>query len=797
MLKNYIKIAYRNLLRNKGYATINIVGLTLGITCSSLLFLFVIDELSFDTMHSKGDNIYRIIEIDDSGEQRRFFGQTAPPVAKAIIEEYPEVQQATRLYKLGGQYVFSINEDKYAERDYFFAENTIFDVFDFELIQGDTKTALKEPYSMVLTESYAKSLFGTTDNVIGREINAGGDYPNIVTGILKDLPQNSHLQFNLLVAPQYSSDGYKRFVEDWSGYGAYTYVVLDNEASVDQFQAKIPGFVDNHFEPQQQRNFYLQPLSEIHFGSAQIEYSNEDNRGQLSYIYLFIAIGIFMIVIACINYMNLATAKSLQRGKEIGIRKASGAQRGQLITQFLSESVLIAMLSLILAIGLVDVLLPFFNQLTDKQFEFNANTFGGIFMLLFALTAIVGLLAGSYPALLLSKLKAASILKGEMSAGKGSASMRRVLVVAQFTVSIVMILATLVASQQLNYIQSKSLGFNKDQMLVIDINNGDVRRKFETIRSEYAKSPYISAVTVSSRVPGEWKNIRQVYTTLAGSQDSIRFNYIGIDEYMLDAYEIELAQGNNFTGLAQADTLNIIINEAAVKALGLKNPLGAYLELSDERKGRYKVIAVAKDFNFQSLHQQIAPVILGYQSNSFQSIDYFSLKFDPNHVEEVVAHATAVHNAFDQFTPIEYHFLDEQWAIFYKNDLRASHVFKIGAGITILIACLGLFGLASFIIQKRMKEIGVRKVLGASVQNLFFLLSKTFVLQIAIAFCIAAPIAFYFMSSWLNNFAYRIPFSPVLYLLVLVGVLAVALATISIQIWKATHINPVKTLRSE
>ncbi|MBL6444897.1 ABC transporter permease [Fulvivirga sp. 29W222] len=794
MLKNYFKIAVRNIARSKAYSFINIAGLTLGITCCSLLFLFVMDEMAYDSMHSKRDQIYRVIEISTEGDETRYFGQTTPQTGPTLASDYEEISQYTRLFRFGGHVNFSIGDTKFAEREYCYADSSFFDVFDFELVQGDRETALSKPNSMIIDEEWAHTLFGNEDP-LGKEIALAHRDTYVITGVMKKVPQNSHLQIRILVSVPYSDEFFSKYQTDWNTYGASTYVVFNEKASPSAFAKKIPAFVEKYFKPEANRNFYLQPLSDIHFGSQNIEYGSEATKGQKAYIYIFMGIGIFMLLIACINYMNLATAKSLHRGKEIGMRKVSGALRYQLIIQFLSESTFIAFIALALSIGLVDLLLPYFNVLTDKSFVFNTETFGNILALLFLITLAIGLLSGIYPAIVMSKLRPANILKGSMSTGKGSVTLRKVLVVTQFTLSIIMIIATIVASNQMKYIQNRSLGFNKEQLLVVDINNGEVRRRFEAMKSEFANSPYITKVAVSSRVPGEWKNLQEVYVKSQGnSQDSIRTNYIGFDEHMIDVYEMKLASGSNFTGNIAEDSLHVLINDTAVSALGLSDPLGNYIQIG---QGQYKVIGVLADFNFESLHNEIAPLVLGYRSNVFQPIDYFSLKFDPEHMEEAIAHASKVHNQFDESTPIEYHFLDEQWEQFYKNDKRAGNIFTIGAGITIFIACLGLFGLASFIIQKRTKEIGVRKVLGASVGDLFLLLAKTFILQVLLAFIIAIPVSWYIMSDWLKNFAFRFEMGVVEFLIAGLVAVVIAILSVSYRVVKAALLNPVNTLRTE
>ncbi|MBK6266360.1 ABC transporter permease [Marivirga sp. S37H4] len=797
MWKNYFKIAYRNLWKNKTYSTINILGLTLGITCSSLLFMLVIDEFSFDGMYDKKDRLYRLIEVNTTAEETREFGMVPGPTGKTLSDEYAEIENYTRLYKFGGQIVFQHNEEAYQERDYYFAEDNFFELFNLEWIAGDPATALQKPFAVVIDEEWALRLFGTTE-ALGKTLDSGGDTDFLVTGVIKKLPQNSHIQYKILVGLPTDWDFYKEIANSWDRYGAYTYLLLQENAKPESIHQKMKGFVANHFEDPQQHDFYLQPLSDIHFNSAGIEYASDTNRGQITYAYIFMAIGFFMLLIACINYMNLATAKSLHRGKEIGIRKVSGAFRHQLVSQFLSESVLFAFIALILSVFLVDLLLPYFNELTNKQFVFNVETFGSIFFLIFSITIIVGLLSGSYPAILMSRLKPTSILKGAMKSSKSSVVLRKVLVSTQFTLSIIMIIATIVAYRQLNYVQNVPLGFENEQMLIVDINSGEVRERFETIKSEFANSPYVEGVAVSSRVPGEWKSIQEVYTKNFGSADSMKMNYIGFDADMINLYKMQLIEGENFTGNNKTDSLHIIINETAAQILNLDDPIGKFLELSDDGISQQLQIAgVVKDFNFQSLHNKVGPMILGYRANAFQSIDYFSLKFNAEHTEEVLAHAEEVHKIFDTRSSMEYHFLDEQWAAFYKEDRRVSNVFAIGGGVTIFIACLGLFGLASFVIQQRTKEIGIRKVLGAEVTTIVGLLSKDFLKLILISILIAVPISWYAMDKWLQDFAYRVDVSWWIFAGSGLIVMVFALFTISFQSLKVAYTNPVDSLKRE
>lgn len=797
MIKNYIKIAFRNLWKNKTYSAINILGLTLGITCSSLLFMLVIDEFSFDKMYDKKDRLYRLVEINSESEETREFGMVPAPTGKTLSEDYEEIEDYTRLYKFGGQIVFQHNEEAYQERDYYFAEPNFFELFNLEWIEGDPATALQKPFSIVIDEEWALRLFGTTD-VLGETLDSGSETDFLVTGVIKKLPQNSHIQYKILLGLPNDNEYINRLVNSWEEYGAYTYILLKENANPESIHQKMDGFVANHFKEPQEHDFYLQALPNIHFNSASIEYASDTNRGEITYVYIFMAIGFFMLFIACVNYMNLATAKALDRGKEIGIRKVSGAFRHQLVAQFLSESTLFAFIAFILSFFLVDLLLPTFNTFTNKQFVFNLDTFGTIFLLIFSVTILVGLLSGTYPAILMSRLKPTYILKGAMQTGKGSVVLRKVLVSTQFTLSIIMIIATLVAYRQLQYIQDVPLGFENEQMLVVDINSGNVRDRFETMKTEFANSPYVEGVAVSSRVPGEWKSIQEVYTKNFGSADSIKMNFIGFDADMINLYKMQLIEGENFTGNNKSDSLHIIINETAAQTLNLEDPIGKILELSDDGISQQLQIAgVVKDFNFQSLHNEVGPMILGYRANPFQSIDYFSLKFNAEHTEEVLAHAEKVHEMFDTRSSMEYHFLDEQWAAFYKEDKKVSNVFAIGGGVTIFIACLGLFGLASFIIQQRTKEIGIRKVLGADVSSIVGLLSKDFLKLILIAILIAVPISWYAMDMWLQDFAYRVGLSWWMFAFSGFVVMAIAFFTISFQSIKVAFRNPVDSLKQE
>ena len=796
MLRNYFKVAFRNLFRTKLYSSINIAGLTLGIACSTLLALYVLDESRFDKFHKNGDNIYRLILTDDSSGEIRHYGVTQGMLGSELVETYPEVEKTTRLWQPTGQVTFNHRGERLSERGWFMADSEFLNFFDFELISGDRSTALLQPNSIVLTESMATKYFGDEDPM-GKTIyeNRKGDL--IVTGLLKDIPSNSHLQFDMLISMDKVEEGWEAYLNNWGRFGTYTYLRLSEDANENVLSSKILELLKGKMgEEGATVGLYMQHLYDIHFHSASIEFGVDENKGDLKYVYFFIAIGVFILLIAAINYVNLATARAMQRAREIGVRKASGAQRNQLIAQFMSESTVIAVLSFILAIGLVDLMMPYFQSITQR--EGIETSFSNILIVQFALTTIIGLLSGIYPALYLSKLKPAAVLRGD-SVGKTGERFRRVLVISQFSLSIFMIIATLVVYQQLNYITQLDLGFNKEHIVVVDINNGNVRNKFEEMKTEFSKHSNVINVAASSRVPGEWKNIREVYVEESGnSADSIISYYMAFDEDMISTFDFSLLIGANFSGNRSSDSTKIILNEAAVRALNLpEDPIGSVIKVDRTGDTEYTVIGVVKDFNFQSLHSEIAPLLIGFWNAPIQVIDYFSIKISDKNLAESIAHITEVHGMFDQSTPIEYHFLNEQIDSFYQNETRAGKIFSYGASLVIFIACLGLFGLASFMIQKRTKEIGIRKVLGASTKGLYFLISTSFLKQVLIAWVIAVPLSYFAMSAWLKLFTYSTGFDVKIVLVAGLAACLVALLTVSYRSISASLSDPAKTLKCE
>ncbi len=803
MLRSYFKIAIRSLIRNKAFTFINVLGLVLGISFSTMLYTYVSNELSYDSFHQKSDRTFRVLTIDKSvPDNLRTYGVTVSPFGPELASSFPEVEEMTRLHRFSGQVIIEIDEAKYNERNWFTTtDNNFFNVFNFDFVEGDKSTALSQPFSVVLPESMAKKYFGD-ESALGKTMNLLEIGVVKVTGVIKDFPENSHLKFDLLFSNILTDEDWTTYLNDWQDFGAFTYVVLRDGKSIQDVEAKIPAFMKKHWGPDAEvQATAFQPIQDIYLHSKDIQSGVEEEHGQLSYVYIFSSMAIFLLVIAAINYINLTTSKASSRSKEIGIRKVAGAIKTQLIFQFLTEAFVITLVSMLLSIVMMDLCFPFFNSITGKHFDLSLETIGEFMPALLLITLIIGVIAGSYPAFYLSKLKPVATLKGHAVFTRNRFNLRTSLVVFQFMITIVLIVSTLVIGNQINFIQTKDIGFDKDQLMIIDINSGAVRSQFQAMKNEFSKLAGVKDVAVSSRVPGEWKNIRQLYVKNAGEvnakNDSLQTYFMGFDEDMLKTYDLKLEVGKFFSGNDKADSLNVVINTAAVEAMNLKNPIGTVLRIR-ARGGIWNVnvVGVLKDFNFQSLHQKVAPIIMGYRNNPIQSIDYFSIKVSGD-TQALIEGATKVHEKFDPETPIEYHFLSEQLNNFYVSEKKAGMIFQMAGGLSILVACLGLLGLANYHVERKTKELGIRKILGAGSLNLFLMVSLSFTRQVALAFVLACPLAWYVMKEWLSAFEYRIPLNAGVFVLAGTIVLLLALLTVSYQSIKAAMFNPVDSLRNE
>lgn len=795
MLKNYIKIAIRNLRRNKIYSSISVLGLAIGITGATLLYLYIHDELSYDSFHEKSDRIYRIVEISPNGS--RHFGQTAPVLGVTLEESYPEIHDMVRLYQPVGHIDMLWEGERVHERNYVVADPGFFQMFDFEIIRGDTENPLAVPNSVVISEQTAERLFGD-ENPIGQDLPFNNINPVAVTAVVKNVPSNSHIQFDYAISRLNTGIDWEEYLNDWSVHGAFTYLLLKPSTDLAQLETKLDSFFQNQQETNPDaRDFYLQPLNDIYFGSADIEFGIEHSHGNIFYITIFSAIGIFLLLIAGINYMNLATALSARRGREIGIRKAAGAERQQLVFQFLSESLVIALLACVISYFFIELSLPFFNDLTGKEFVLNGETVLTILGILFGIGLTLGILSGSYPAFYLALLNPIRVLKSKTDLKGGNLALRKVLVVTQFALAIILIIGTLVIYKQMNYIQSVDLGFDLEQTLVVDINHGNVRSRFEAMKQELERLPGVISAATSSRVPGG-HGIEQIYlrSLESGSEDTLQTYFMSFDEDMLDLYDLGLIYGSNFTGNKGVDSLSVLINETAAEALNLENPVGSFLDVTGVGDPM-KITGVLEDFHYQSMHQDIAPIIIGYWANPIRVIDFYSIKLAGGDLQGTIEQIKGVHEQFDPETAMEYRFLDEQIEQSYRAEIRAGRLFAIGGGVTIFIACMGLFGLTLLSTETRIREIGIRKVLGASVSDILALLTTDFLKLVAIAFLIAILGGWFVMNSWLDNFAYHTALGASVFLGAGVLALLLSVLTISWQAVSAALTNPGESLRNE
>ena len=804
MIRNYLKISWRNLMMNKTFSFINVFGLSVGLTSFLLIALYVFDELTFDKFHKKADRIYRVVEsrTTTEGKHTKTAG-TAYQISDRTKSEIPGIADAVRLLALRRANISTLENANVFYEDFWTTNSSFLTTFDFVLLQGDRRSALTMPHSVVVTEETARKLFGTSD-VMGKALRVDTDStPYKITGILKNFPTNSHLSFNLCFSESsLTHPDYKQFVNsDWNSNSFLTYLLLNDKTDQRRIESKINNLVKSNQRSDitDKRSFILQPLTDIHFYSGDIQQSGR--QGNITYVYVFSIIGFFVLLIACINYMNLTTARFAKRAKEIAIRKVAGASRKSLTAQFMSEAFLVAIISLLLALVAVKLLLPSFNSFTEKQLVIGPGTDYRIWLGIAFAVVLVGLLSGTYPALFQSGLKPLALLKNKLNIGKGNLSMRRSLVIFQFSLSIIMIMATIVVYLQMRYVSKKDMGFNKEQLLVVDINSGKVRRSAETIKTEFSKISQVMNVSVSSRVPGEWKTIPRirVKTEKLASNEGADMYFLGVDDRFLKTYQIGLVKGRNFSAGSLGDSSAVIINETAAKQLGITNPSEQIVEIPQEEGEvfRARVIGIAEDFNFQSLREPIAPMVIGFQKNPVHNIDYFTVRVATDNITEMLAKMEAVIHSIDQNHLFEYHFLDKQWDLFYREDKIRETIFLIVAMLTIVIASLGLFGLATYAAEQRIKEIGIRKVLGATVGSIVSMLSKDFMKLVLIAAVIAFPIAWWVMNNWLQDFAYHINIRWWIFVLAGSVAVSIALLTISFQAVKAAIMNPVKSLRTE
>lgn len=805
MLKNYIKIAWRNLLRNRAFSAINILGLAIGLASCMLISLYVLDELSFDRYNEKADQIVRVAFKGNMNGGKINESHVMPPTGPAIKADYPEVLEATRLRQAGGPKV-QIGAKEFRDEHMAFVDANFFSVFTLPFVKGDSKSALMEPNTLVITEKTAAKYFGNQD-AIGKILKfKGSDMNYKVTGVIKEVPYNSHFRYDIFGSMAGLEEAKST---SWMQSEFFTYLLLQKGYDYKKLEAKLPQTVDKYMGPQLKSamgltmaqfrkagnnlSLTLQPLTDIHLKS---DFGYDlSHRGDIKYVYIFSAVAIIMLIIACINFMNLSTAGASKRAREVGVRKVMGSERKELVWQFLLESVLLTSIALIFSTIIGFLALPLFNSLSGKELSLQLIAIPKLLpgLLLFGL--LVGILAGSYPAFFLSSFKPVSILKGKFTADKGSIGLRSGLVVVQFFISITLMIGTTVVYQQLRYIQNKNLGYNREQILIVD--TWSLKENAQAFNDELLRDPRIENVSQSGYVPAgaSYNNNYMVYpdeknTTLV---KTLRYE---VDANYIPTLGMEMAYGRNFSKDFGNDSSGVIINESAAKMLGWKmDALDHTISRfsSEGVKSTFRVIGVVKNFHFRSLHERIEPLVMTLGKGAGTAI----IKLKTRDVSPLLTDLKKKWNTLKPENAFEYSFLDERFNNTYKAEQKTGQILGVFAGLTIFVACLGLFGLATFTAQQRTKEIGVRKVLGASVGSVVTLLSKDFLKLVAIAIVIAMPVAWYGMNQWLQEFEYRINISWWMLAISAVLSVIVALLTVSFQSVRAALLDPVKSLRSE
>ena len=809
MIRNYLKIAIRNLLKHTFITSINLFGLTVGLSCCLLIMVFILHELSYDRYHGNADNIYRVersFKNPETGTLALELGSVAPPFGPLLENDFKEIQKITRLFSPGTT-TLHFGDKKFKEQHIYFADEHFFSVFDVEVVKGNPSMALNDPFSIMLSEEMAEKYFGSEDP-LNKTIRLDNRAGFKVTGVYKAFPDNSHvhpqimLSFNTLKVPEIY--GEENLRTHWGNNSFFTYLLLPESYAPEQLEAQFPAFLDRHINPEDGRglkpsewnSLNLTALTDIHLYSHKDQELEEN--GDIKRVYIFSAIALFILLIACINYMNLSTARSVLRAKEIGVRKVIGAGKGELITQFLSESVLISWLAAVFAIGITLVSLPLLNQVLGQNLSIGILMRAEVLIPLFLVPFAVGIFSGFYPAVFLSSFQPVKVLKGFFKAGSGGVSLRQALVTAQFTISIILIISTLVVYQQLQYMQDKSLGFDRDHMVTFPVSAA-VSGNFDAFRNELLANLHIKEAGRSSRIPtGRLLDGGDSQINRGDSLSPLKANLRSVraDDQFFSAYGITLAKGRMFSANFGIDTSAFIINEAAVGTLGLKSVEDAIGKefMYGDRKGR--LVGVIRDFHFESLHQRIVPMVF-FKAGSGADYNHVSVKISGKDIPSALSHLEKTWNSFDPEIPLEYTFLNDHYARLYLAEQRQGTVFSIFACIAIAIACLGLFGLSAFTISQRVKEIGIRKVLGAENATIVALLSKDFLKLILVAALIAFPLAWYAMHTWLEEFAYRIDMPLWAFFVAATSAALIAFLTIGYQAIKAATANPVKNLRTE
>lgn len=791
MIRNYFKVAWRNLMKSKAFSLINITGLTIGITVCMMIFLFIMNEFSVDNFHKNRDDIYRVMRTYDASKVPAPW--LSGPYAPALEADYlKEIKKAVRI--IPSNDLFSFENISFNEKKVYLADSDFFDFFSFPLIKGNSSMVLKDPTSVVLTESTAKKYFGSVDNAMGKVLEMNKRYQLKVTGIAKDIPSNSHLNFDMVVP---LSNFYNQpWFNVWVNNNNFTYVLLDKGVNKAQLEKQFPYFMEKYMGQDMERtgarfSLTLAPLKDVYFqqGSA----FDPVKHGDKTVVFIFLSIAVLILLIACINFMNLSTIRAVERSKEVGLRKVMGALRGNLINQFIGESLLLTFISCLLSLGLLQLAMPFYNQLLGYSLTVSFSSWP-IYLFLAGVVVLIGVLAGSYPAFFLSSFSPIESLKGKLRLGKGGSQFRQVLVVTQFSISVLLIVGTIIITDQMSYVKNMQLGYHQDQTVVVPIDNEDIDKHILSFKNELQNKQPIASVSLMSGEPGgffdlfpfEAEGQRDVWTSRTEFAD---FDFV-------KTLGLKIIAGRDFSPQFATDSTDaVLINRTAAIKLGITpdQAIGKWIKNTIRDSTRRRIIGVVEDFNFLSLKENMDALVIA--PNVDRRVALIRLK--PGNIQDGIAAIKSVYNQVAPVYPFEYSFLDEKFDDLYRTDLRQQAILSVFAGLAIFIACLGLFGLASFTTAKRVKEIGVRKVLGSSVQSIVLLLSKDLLKPVLIATCIALPIGYVAMNKWLQSFAYKTSLAWWIFVLAACITFLIAFITIGLKAIKAARANPVNSLRSE
>ncbi|HEY0655878.1 MAG TPA: ABC transporter permease [Chryseosolibacter sp.] len=790
MFSNYLKVAIRNLLRQKAFSFINIFGLALGISCTALIGMWINDEVSYDRFHEDYDRIYRITAT--LPELKVHAAVSSAPLAMAIKNEIPQVEDAVRISSVSSDLI-QVGDVKFEEKGMIYADSNFFRVFTFPFIKGDAQHALENPEGIILTEEMAMKYFGTTD-VLEKIIRKNNTEDFTVTGVIANVPVNSHLQFDFVQPMRYlarTNNDLKNNV--WDNFNWYTYLKFHekadlSKAAIADIEKQMQGIYKKN-ESVLKLGFVLQPLADVHLHSNFL--ADIPGHGNAQNVYIFGVVAIFILVVACLNFMNLATARAARRAKEVGLRKVVGAVRPHLMGQFLAESIVVALLSLVFALLIIYIALPYFNTLGGKELALDFTNIKIVLGLL-AITVITGLLAGSYPAFYLSGFLPATVLKGNVTGGTSGSLFRNTMVVIQFAVSISLIVGTMIVYRQLNYIQQLNLGYDKENLLYVRMS-GDLWSKYEAFRTSLGNNRLTNQFTFINEIPTK-SGGATISVDWKGKDPNTQplFYNFAVDQNFEEVFKTTIIEGEGYTENAQADTANIIVNESALKTMDipLTEAVGTKLTVWGEEA---TIIAVVKDFNFRPIQEPIGPMFL--YRNTWGG--YAIVRTQPGETKGTIEELGKICKELNPSYPFEFNFLDQEIANLYKSEQRLGQLFNVFAVLAIVISCLGLYGLSAYLAERRTRELGIRKVLGASGFQLVYLLSATFTRPVLIATAIAVPLAWYGMNQWLSGFAYHISIDWTIFVVAFVAALLIAWLTVSFESVKAASTNPVKSLRSE